>query len=238
MKQVVLITGVGKRLGLALAEHFLSAGYHVVGTYRTEYEKISELKKQGCDLYQVDFYAQNNLDAFIAAIKDKYTHLELLVHNASDWLSENKTEANKADIFDRMMKIHASLPYQLNLAFQDLLIGSERGFSDIIHITDYVIEKGSAKHIAYSASKAALDNLSLSFASLFGPKIKVNSIAPALLKFNPSDDTAYQQKTLKKAIIEREGGFNEVINAISFIHQSQFMTGRTIHLDGGRHIKP
>ena len=45
--------------------------------------------------------------------------------------------------------------------------------SDIIHITDYVRERGSDKHIAYAASKAALDNMSRLFARKLAPEIKV-----------------------------------------------------------------
>ena len=54
--------------------------------------------------------------------------------------------------------------------------------SDIIHITDYVVERGSDKHIAYAASKAALDNMTRSFARKLAPEIKVNAIAPSLTR--------------------------------------------------------
>ena len=47
--------------------------------------------------------------------------------------------------------------------------------ADIIHISDYVAEKGS-KHIAYAAGKAALNNLTLSFSAMLAPKVKVNTV--------------------------------------------------------------
>ncbi|GAL09068.1 FolM Alternative dihydrofolate reductase 1 [Vibrio astriarenae] len=67
--------------------------------------------------------------------------------------------------------------------------------------------------------------------------MKVNTISPAMLKFNDSDDESYKAKALQKALIPREAGFEEVINAIKFVLASHYMTGRTIHLDGGRHLK-
>ena len=97
--------------------------------------------------------------------------------------------------------------------------------------------RGSTQHIAYAASKAAQDNLTLSFAARLAPKIKVNSIAPALIMFNQGDDEAYREKALKKSLLDREGGLDEFQLAIDYLLASQYITGRIQHLDGGRHLK-
>ncbi len=136
--------------------------------------------------------------------------------------------------------MHVSVPYQLNLALaSQLQAGAEEeiGASDIIHITDYVAEKGSAKHIAYAASKAALHNLTLSFAAKFAPEVKVNSIAPAMILFNQGDDEAYQQKTLAKALLPKEAGNEEIIDLVEYLLNSRYVTGRSHHVDGGRHLR-
>ncbi|WP_286235379.1 dihydromonapterin reductase [Thalassotalea sediminis] len=244
MSQVILITGIGKRLGLALAQQMLAQGYKVVGTYRTEYPVLTSLKQQGVDLYQVDFYQQAQVDDFIASIKRDYHALRAIIHNASDWLPDNyqldTDHYAPAEIMQKMMTIHVGIPYQLNLALQSLLIANdntESNFADIIHISDYVAEKGSKKHIAYAASKTALNSLTMSFSALLAPKVKVNSISPALIKFNEGDDDAYKEKALSKALLPKEAGFNEITQAIEFILNSQFMTGRNLQLDGGRHLK-
>ncbi|QBG37292.1 dihydromonapterin reductase [Litorilituus sediminis] len=240
MKQAVLITGVGKRLGLALASHLLANGYHVIGTYRRSYPVLDELRSQGADLYQVDFYQQAQVDSFIEQIKANYQSLRAIVHNASDWLPDQiqaGSDIKQAQVLEKMMSIHVGIPYQLNLALQSLLRNHESRFKDIIHISDYVAEKGSKKHMAYAASKAALNSLTMSFASLLAPDVKVNSISPAMIKFNEGDDDAYKEKALAKALLPKEAGFSEIINAIDFILASDFMTGRNLQLDGGRHLK-
>lgn len=241
MSEAILITGVGKRLGLALATHFLSQGYQVIGTYRTAYPVLETLKQQGAELYQVDFYQQTQVDELITLLKKHHFALRAIIHNASDWLPDNvqqeEAQLSSADIMQRMMAIHVGIPYQLNLALNTLLNSTDIGGADIIHLSDYVAEKGSKKHIAYAASKAAMNSLTLSFSALLAPNIKVNSISPALLKFNEGDDDAYKQKALAKALLPKEGGFNEIIQAVNFIFKSQFMTGRNLQLDGGRHLK-
>lgn len=236
MTAPILITGIGKRLGLAMAEYFLEKNIPVIGTYRTVYPVMDALREQGADLYHCDFYDQQSVESFIQAVRQRYSHLRALIHNASDWLSESGSIAPQ-DIMNKMMQVHVNVPYQLNKAFQSLLVeGAETQMTDIIHFTDYVADKGSKKHIAYAASKAALANMTLSFAAAFAPEVKVNNIAPALILFNEGDSDAYKAKTLNKALIQHEGGLPEVLQAVQYLLDSQYITGRTLHLDGGRHL--
>lgn len=236
----VVITGVGQRLGLCLAEHFLAKEYRVIGTYRTEGDSIEKLQSKGAELHQVDFYDQQQTQKFIAAVTNNIESIDCLIHNASDWRDDSGVLdfANYHQIFSKMMTIHAEVPYQLNLAFNPLLTPTnDDQFGDIIHISDYVASKGSKKHVAYAASKAALENLTLSFAQRFSPNIKVNSIAPALLAFNEDDDDSYKTKARNKSLMQTEGSFQEAINTVEWLLASRYITGRTINLDGGRHLK-
>lgn len=234
-KHCIFITGVAQRLGLALTHHFLEKNWHVIGCYRTEREALEPLRQKGATLIQCDFQSEVSVDTLLHKVKHHAPSLRAIIHNASDWLAEGKANAN-ADVFDRMFNVHTKAPYLLNLGLKDALTHNE-SLSDIIHISDYVAHTGSKKHLAYAASKAALESLSLSFAAAFAPEIKVNSIAPALLKFNDSDDEAYKTKALNKAALPWEGSFEEAINAVNYLLDSEYITGRTIHLDGGRHLK-
>jgi dihydromonapterin reductase/dihydrofolate reductase len=242
----VVITGVGQRLGLYLADYFVDKQYQVVGTYRTERPSIERLRSKGAELYQVDFYQHLQTQKFITSVIENHDTVDCLIHNASDW-HDDKDDLDFSDyhqIFSNMMTIHAEVPYQLNLAFKSLLTehklssSSEyiKQYTDIIHISDYVAFKGSKKHVAYAASKAALENLTLSFAQRYSPHIKVNSIAPALLAFNEDDDDSYKVKARNKSLLQTEGSFAEAINTVEWLMNSQYVTGRTIHLDGGRHL--
>ncbi|MEZ9597689.1 dihydromonapterin reductase [Vibrio sp. 10N.286.46.A8] len=238
MSETILITGVGKRLGFALAQQLIADGYKVVGTYRSDYPQLQRLRDNGADLQQVDFYQQSSLEGFLDYVGQKYKTLRAVIHNASDWKPESKKDPseNASHIMHQMMTIHATVPYLFNLTLKDQLISGDQT-SDIIHISDYVAEKGSKKHIAYAASKAALNNLTLSFSAMLAPKVKVNTLSPAMIKFNEHDDEAYKTKALQKALIPTEAGFEEIIDGIKFVLASHYMTGRTLHLDGGRHLK-
>ncbi|UJF22772.1 dihydromonapterin reductase [Shewanella sp. OMA3-2] len=242
MNKTVLITGVGKRIGYALAKHFLARGDYVIGTYRSHYDSIEQLRKLGATLVQCDLTDTASIAHLIEQVQvNASTRLDCIIHNASDWLPDN-SGLSASETINRMMQVHVNAPYEINLALADLLTATAQlnhesiGASNIIHITDYVAEKGSKKHIAYAASKAALHNLTLSFAAKLAPHVKVNSIAPAMILFNDSDDDAYKVKALAKAVLPKEAGNSEIIALVEYLQSSHYVTGRSYAVDGGRHL--
>jgi dihydromonapterin reductase/dihydrofolate reductase len=235
MDNPIFISGVGKRVGLHLARSFLRRGIRVIGTYRSERPSLDLLRAAGADLYACDFYDESQISNLTDTITSKYDRLRAIIHNASDWLSE-KADHSPPETMRRMMQVHVGAPYQINLTMARLLQVETDRPADIIHIGDYVSGRGSKKHIAYAASKAAQDNLTLSFASALAPRVKVNSIAPALVLFNEDDEAAYREKALGKSLMQRIGGLDEFQRTVDYIMNSHYVTGRVLHLDGGRHL--
>lgn len=238
MPGALLITGVGKRAGLHLARTFLQRGQPVIGTYRSTRDSVLELESLGAELHRCDFYDDQDIESLINAVREGHGELRGIIHNASDWLPD-RGDLPPDSVMQRMMQVHVGAPYCINLALAPLLqkFGAREQQADIIHIGDYVSGRGSKKHIAYAASKAAQDNLTLSFASLLAPRVKVNSIAPALLLFNDHDAPEYRKRALAKSLLAREGGLDELQHSVDYLLESRFVTGRVMHLDGGRHLR-
>lgn len=231
----VLITGVGRRLGLHLARTFLARGTPVIGTYRSERAGVDTLREAGAELHRVELDDERQIDALVAAVTERHPRLRALIHNASEWLSEADGR-EPGDVMRRVMQVHVVAPYLMNLALAPLLEASAHPHADIIHVGDHVSSRGSRKHVAYAASKAAQDNLTLSFAARLAPKVKVNSIAPALVIFNDGDDEAYREKARRRSLIGREAGLAEFQDAVDYLLASGYVTGRVLPLDGGRHL--
>lgn len=234
MTAPILITGASQRIGLAFAKHCLERDVPVIATYRTHRPAVDDLVQAGATCLHADFASNAGVDAFIDTLRAKTPTLRAIIHNASDWLPE-RPDTDPADVMAAMMQIHSTTPYRINLACRDLLENSDTP-TDIVHMTDYVVEKGSAKHIAYAASKAALDNLTLSFARLLSPAVKVNSIAPSLIMFNEGDSEAYREKTLKKSLLGIAPGETAAVQTLQFLLDNPYITGRRIGLDGGRNL--
>ncbi|WP_415639509.1 dihydromonapterin reductase [Pseudomonas floridensis] len=229
----ILITGASQRVGLHCAQRLLAQGQPVIVSYRSERPAVEDLRRAGALALQGDFSSEAGIMAFIAELKNHTHGLRAIVHNASEWLAE--TPGEEADQFTRMFSVHMLAPYLINLHCAPLLHASE--VADIVHISDDVTRKGSSKHIAYCASKAGLESLTLSFAARFAPRIKVNGIAPALLMFQPTDDAAYRANALAKSALGIEPGAEVIYQSLRYLLDSTYVTGTTLTVNGGRHVK-
>lgn len=229
----ILITGASQRIGLHCAQRLLDEGERLIVSFRRERPGLDLLRERGVLTLHADFSDEAGILAFIEALKGHTACLRAIVHNASDWLDEAPGE--EAQAFQRLFSVHMLAPYLINLHCAELLERSTP--ADIVHISDDVTRKGSARHIAYSASKAGLDNLTLSFATRLAPRIKVNGIAPALILFNEGDDASYRQKALAKSALGIEPGAEVIYQSLRYLLDNPYVTGTTLTVNGGRHLK-
>ena len=229
----ILITGASQRIGLHCAERLLDDGHALIVTYRTEREGIARLRQRGALALPADFSSEAGILAFIELLHRHTSSLRAIVHNASDWLDE--TPGEEAAAFQQLFSVHMLAPYLINLHCEALLRRSTP--ADIIHISDDVTRKGSAKRPAYCASKAGLDSLTLSLAARFAPQIKVNGIAPALILFNPDDDAEYRRNTLNKSALGIEPGPQVIYQSLRYLLDNPYVTGTTLTVNGGRQLK-
>ena len=229
----ILITGASQRIGLHCAERLLDSGQPVIISYRSERPGVGKLRERGAICLPADFASEAGILAFIDLLKQNTDCLRAIVHNASAWL--NETPGHEAEAFQQLFSVHMLAPYLINLHCADLLRRSQP--ADIVHISDDVARKGSANRIAYCASKAGLDSLTLSFAAQLAPQIKVNGIAPALIQFNEDDDDEYRSKTLAKSALGIEPGAEVIYQSLRYLLDNPHVTGTTLTVNGGRHLK-
>ena len=229
----ILLTGASQRIGLHCALRLLDDGHRVIVSYRSERPGLLELRKRGAVTLHADFASEAGIMAFIEALHGHTASLRAIVHNASQWLSE--TPGQEVAVFQQLFNVHMLAPYLINLHCAERLQRSTP--ADIIHISDDVTRRGSSQHLAYSASKAGLDNLTLSFAARYAPHIKVNGIAPALVLFNPDDQPQYRAKALAKSALGIEPGAEVIYQSLRYLLDNPYVTGTTLTVNGGRHLK-
>ena len=109
----ILITGGGRRIGLALAHHFLNLRHPVIVSYRTEYPSIDGLRK-GATCIQADFSTDDGILAFADKVKSTTHGLRAIIHNASAWLAE-KPGTSLSETLACMLQIHVNAPICLTM---------------------------------------------------------------------------------------------------------------------------
>ncbi|MDX5626983.1 MULTISPECIES: dihydromonapterin reductase [unclassified Brenneria] len=232
----VLITGGIRRIGLALTRSFLAKNIPVIVSWRTPYPELEELTQLGAVCLPADFSTTEQIYAFAEQVKALAPQLRGIIHNASSWQAESSAIPPEKTLAE-MLQIHVYTPYLLNQLLESCLRGQGVAGADIIHLTDYVAAKGSDKHIAYAASKAALDNMTRSFARKLAPEVKVNAIAPALIMFHEHDNEQYRRQALDKSLMKIAPGEEEVVRLVDYLMSSRYITGQTLGLDGGRALR-
>jgi len=97
----IVLTGGGKRIGLALAQHFVAHQQPLIISYRTHYPAIDQLKQAGVICLAADFSTDQGILDFAAEVRAIAPSLRAVIHNASDWQAEN-AEVPLASTLDAM----------------------------------------------------------------------------------------------------------------------------------------
>ncbi len=236
--QTALVTGGAKRLGRAIALTLAHAGADVVVHCRgslTEAKALAEeLRGLGRQAWveQADLGDAAQAEAlFASACRSAGGGLDILVNSASIFPQGRLDDLDPAEL-DRNIRINALAPFILGRA----LARSRRG-GCIVNLLDSRIMDHDAEHAAYHLSKRLLATLTRMMALEFAPHVRVNAVAPGLILPPPGEDDAYLERLKRTNPLERHGGPDDVADAVLFLARSAFVTGQTIFVDGGRHMR-
>ncbi len=229
MTKTALVTGVSRGIGKAICEKLVSEGCKVYGTYNTGKKEAQELKKKlkNVEIFQVDFRHREQTLELVNKLKD--TQFDALVNNAGVFQLEDFDNYN-FEIWDSTFEINLNAILVICLGLKDNI---KKGGA-IVNIASTDGMTGSFGGMAYSASKAALINLTKSLGNNFGPKgIRVNAIAPGWV--NTDMDTEVVGDAPDLTPLRRNAKPEEIANVVSFLlsDRASFANGATFVIDGG-----
>ncbi|MGM0571540.1 SDR family NAD(P)-dependent oxidoreductase [Marinobacter sp.] len=236
---VAVVTGAGRRLGFETSKALLERGYRVFALYRSETDDLFQLAILGAITLKADLADPDSVDMAIARILKQTSEVHLLVNNASEFTADEADHQALAHQANRLFQINSVAPMMLMAGLTDALrkgCNNDRAPTLVINITDIFVEKPNPKFAAYCASKAALSNLTLSYARMLAPKVRVNAIMPGPVRFLPDHTPEDQAQVLSETLLAREGGFDCVVQQILSLLDNHFMTGALIPVDGGRRL--
>ncbi|MFL0811388.1 MAG: SDR family NAD(P)-dependent oxidoreductase [Agarilytica sp.] len=232
--KTILITGASRRLGFYLTEQFLAQGDQVLALTREPSVELTKLDAKNAMLhvFVLQNYTEANIDSTLTVIRQKFTKIDLIVHNASAFYKNTEYSSQQ---FGEFFQVHMAMPAQINETLRDHLYDENKP-SVIIHITDIYAENPNKEYVLYCATKAGLENLTKGYAKKFAPGVRVLSIQPGPIQFMDSHTDEEKAQVMQETLLPSEGGFQPILLAIKSAIDNPYMTGSCIKVDGGRSL--
>lgn len=240
--KVVLITGA-RRVGAVVAAVLAQHGADIAIAYnrsRDEAEAAAaDVRAAGrrAVVVQGDVALSGGCEAIVAQVERELGRLDVLINMASLYKAVPFDETD-AGVWDHQLAVDLRGAFLCAKAAVPAM--RRQGGGRIINFSDWIAASGRPRYkgfVAYYVAKAGVKALTEALAlELAGDNILVNAIAPGPI-LAPPDLTAEQSKAVEDATpLGRWGGPEEIAKIVLALIDSDFITGETIRVDGGRHI--
>jgi NAD(P)-dependent dehydrogenase (short-subunit alcohol dehydrogenase family) len=237
--KVALITGSSKRVGRETAVELARRGARVAIHYRSDEagarETLRLVQEAGGagELFHAELTDHLALDNMFSDLEQRMGSLHILVNNASVF-DPGTLEQSTPDLWKLQMDANAMAPFFIAQRASRLM--SRQQQAKIVNLVDVAGETIWPGYLVYSVSKAALIAVNRGLAKALAPNIQVNGIAPGPVLF-PENYTEEQKRlAVERTLLKKAGSAKDIVNAVVFLIENDYITGEVLHVDGGRHI--
>ncbi|WP_368509041.1 SDR family NAD(P)-dependent oxidoreductase [Bradyrhizobium lupini] len=251
-----IVTGSASGLGAAIAGLLAKCGAHLVINY-SKSQKEAEATAEACRMagaadvmvVQGDVSRDDDCRKIVAAASP-WGRLDLLVNNAgtTKHVPSHDLDGLSAEDFQRIYAINTIGPYQMIRATRSLL---EAGCkmsgrpAAVVNVSSIAGINGDGSSVAYSASKGALNAMTLPLARALAPSIRVNTVCPGYIDtpwFTKGRGEAgarqVRDAVLARAPLKAASTAEDIAQLVCFLASpaSSNMTGECVRIDAGLHL--
>jgi 3-oxoacyl-[acyl-carrier protein] reductase len=241
--KVALVTGGGGGIGSEICRSLAKAGARVVITHKdpSGLEKseatLQSLEGEGHLVALASVVSSQDLRALAETITEKYGKLDILVNCAglTRFVAHDDLEGLDDDLIDLIFKVNWRGSFATIRALEGLLTKSEDGL--VVNISSIAGQTAMGSNVAYCASKAAINSMTMSLARSLSPNIRVLALSPGLVegdytkKLDPVWTKEQEQLTPLKRLTSAGDVADAVIACATLL---KYSTGCVIPVDGGR----
>ena len=234
-----LVTGSARRIGRSIAVGLAKRGGRIAIHCRQSTEDaestLAIIRELGVDaaVFQADLTDDRARERMIEEISSQMGHVNILVNNASTFAPGTLGDTTP-EMWDEQMDVNARGPFFLAQACGQMMLGLQEG--KIVNIADPAGETIWPEYLPYSVSKAALLAVTRGLARSLAPFVQVNAVSPGPVHFPESYTQKQKEKAIDRTLLKRSGNIEDVVRAVVFLIENDYVTGEVLHVDGGRHI--
>lgn len=240
--KTAIVTGGNRGLGRTIALALAKAGANVAIIGRDEARnkqvvtEIEQLNRKAIS-FSTDLNSIDSLNEMVENIASTFGTIDILVNNAGTSQTNFALDVTEAE-WDKIMNLNVKSLFFCSQAVAKLM--KNQGKGKIINVSSVVGAVGDVGISPYTASKAAVINLTRSLAlewARFG--IQVNAIGPAYIETEMNHEELsnprVREKIISKTPLKRLGNPEEIEGAVLLLASDagSFITGQTIFVDGG-----
>ncbi len=239
--RAALVTGAGRRVGRAIAVGLGGRGMRVAVHYHGSEAGAEEtarlIGQAGGDavVVRADLADPAAPAALIADVAARLGGLDVLINSAATMERTPFGETSPA-AWDRMFAINLRAPYFLAQAAAPWLTAAAGGGA-IVNVADLAAFETWPGYIPHGISKLGVVRLTESLARVLAPAVRVNAVAPGTVLLPEGWTDADAQRLRDTTPLGRHGTPDDVVQAVLYLLDADFVTGETIVVDGGRRVR-
>lgn len=243
-KKVAIVTGSSSGIGAATAVALAERGWSVVINYSKSAKDAESVAARcpGSIVVQANVAEDADCKRLVQAALDKWGRLDALVNNAgtTKFVNHNDLDGLQAADFQRIYATNVIAPFQMCRAAANALKASKGA---IVNVSSVAALLGTGSSIAYAASKAALNTMSMSLARVLAPEVRVNLMAPGFVEtpwLKSGFGESYEKIMQGYSAVAPLGEVcqpEDVARAIVWlVEDARMVTGQTVYVDSGIHV--
>ena len=234
-----LVTGAGRRVGqaiaLALGAKGMQIAVHYNGSATGAEETVAQLSAAGAAgrTFQADLSRHDGPAKLVADVAAAFGGIDVLVNSAAVMERTPFGEVTPEQ-WDAIMAINVRAPFFMAQAAASHL-REARGA--VVNIADLAAYETWPAYIPHGISKAGVVHMTRALARVMAPDVRVNGVAPGTVLLPEHWDMVADERLRQTTPLARTGTPEDVSAAVIFLLESDYITGETIIVDGGRHVR-
>ena len=238
--RVAIVTGSSSGIGEAVARQLTAEGATVVVNSSSSVQAGERLASEldRASYCKADVSDEDQCRGLVGHALDEHGRLDILVNNAgyTKVIPHEDLDAVTDDVFRRIIDVNLMGTWYLSRAAMAAL--KESGDGSIVNVTSVAGVRPVGSSIPYAVSKAAINHLTKLMANVVGPEVRVNAVAPGLVKTPWTDDWDDLHAAMAHATpLGRSAEAEDVADTVLGVLRSRYLTGEVVVLDGGLQLR-